>query len=174
MITRIKFFGGRDALIALDGGRPPAEPVLEAVHADILPRGVTGAELAEMEEGWAVLLTEGALAPEELDRYAEARGGTLFRLGLRLLETGSSPEQEKAGEAWALADLGRHSGEPDAAAALEAARLRALPRSWPKPSRPFGMLALLARRDAERGAPPEPQGSPGRMWRMLRHRLTGR
>ena len=36
------------------------------------------------------------------------------------------------------------------------------------------MLAALARRDAERGLPLGRQGSPARLVRMLRHRLTGR
>jgi len=37
------------------------------------------------------------------------------------------------------------------------------------------MLAMLARRDVDRGPEDvEPQGSPARMARMLRHRITGR
>jgi hypothetical protein len=37
------------------------------------------------------------------------------------------------------------------------------------------MLSLLTRRDLAQGGPPfERQGSPGRMARLLAHRLTGR
>lgn len=174
MLSRIKLVWWRDALVALDSRPAPAEPVLQALAAHVLPRGVTGAELSEMEEGWATLLAEGALDPSELNAYAAARGTTLFRLSARLLGAEASPDQERAGEAWALVDLGRHSGEPDASAAFAAAREIMLPDSWPGPLRPLGMLAALARRDAERPGPPEPQGSPARMLRMLRHRLTGR
>ena len=174
MLSRIKLVWWRDALVELDSRRAPAEPVLQALAGHVLPRGVTGAELSEMEEGWAALLAEGALEPSELNAYAAARGNTLFRLSARLLGAKASPDQERAGEAWALADLGRHSGEPDASAAFAAAPQMMLPDSWPALLRPLGMLAMLAARDAAREGPPEPQGSPGRMLRMLRHRLTGR
>lgn len=173
MISRIKLVWWRDSLLRLDSAPAPAEPALRAVAEHVLPRGVTGAELSAMEEGWAALLTEAALEPEELRSYAAMRGAALFRLSARLLGGVASLEQEQAGQAWALADLGRHSGEPDASAAFAAAREIPFPSRWPSSLRPLGMLAILARRDADR-QPPEPQGSPGRMMRMLRHRITGR
>jgi phytoene synthase len=83
---------------------------------------------------------------------------------------------EAAGEGWALVDLARRSSrEQDVASAIEAARLRLKPEGrWPTALRPIGMLAILARRDASRGAPFERQGSPLRMVRMLAFRLAGR
>jgi phytoene synthase len=173
MLSRIKLVWWRDALGALDAKPAPAEPVLQAVAGAVLPLGVTGAELSAMEEGWTVLLSGDPLTEEDLGTYAAARGATLFRLCARLL---GGPESlvGAAGEDWALGDLARHSNEADADAAL--ARLRSLP---PPPRlrgrlRPLGMLAALARRDAEPDRPRwEQQGSPGRMWRMLRYRLAG-
>jgi 15-cis-phytoene synthase len=174
LLSQIKLAWWRDALEALDHGPPPAEPALEAIASHVLPHGITGTELAAMERGWTLLLTPDPLTPEELASYAAARGGLLFTCSARLLG-GTGAEVEAGGEAWALIDLARHSGsEVDAGAALAAARSRPLGR-WPSRLRPLGMLAALGHRDAEPGRPRwEEQGAPGRMLRMLRHRITGR
>lgn len=175
MISRIRLAWWRDSLEKLDREPAPAEPVLEALARHLLPAGIAGAELAAMAEGWAILLKPDPLLADDLDAYAAARGGSLFRFSARLLGASDQPV-EAGGEAWALADLARHSASrEDVAAALEAALARQVPRRWPARLRPLGMLAMLARRDAERGAAArEPQGAPARMLRMLRHRLTGR
>ena len=175
LLSQIKLAWWRDALEQLDtGGRPPAEPVLEAVAALVLPLGVTGTELSAMELGWTLLLTPDPLMPDELNRFAKARGGLLFRYSARLLG-GESAGVESGGEAWALIDLARHSGsEVDAEAAIAAAAARRWGK-WPSRLRPLGMLAALAARDAARGAGGwEIQGAPARMLRMLQVRLLGR
>lgn len=173
MISRIRLAWWREALERLDRERPPAEPMLETVARDLIPAGIGGAELAAMEEGWAAL-TEPVLERHDLDTYAEKRGGLLFRHSAWLLGEGRAAIGE-AGERWALVDLARRSGAAeDARAAIEAANGRSgEPAQWPRRLRPIGMLASLADRDIARGHP-EPQGSPARIWRMLRHRLTGR
>ena len=175
-IARIKLAWWRDALEALDHGRPPAEPVLQSVAGALLPMGITGAELALMEEGWAVLLSDTALTSADLALYAAARGGILFRISASLLGREIAAEGERAGGAWALVDLARHSNRIDAAAALAAARQRAgAGGRWPRQLRPLGMLAILADRDSARGLDRlELPGTPPRIARMLRHRLTGR
>jgi phytoene synthase len=175
MISRIKLAWWRDSLEKLDKEKAPAEPVLQAVAEHVLPAGVTGAELSEMEEGWAVLLSDQPLTPSDLETYARNRGGLLFRYGARLLGAEEGKELEQAGEAWALADLARHSGnDEDAGAAVEAGLERRLPKRWPSRLRPLGMLAVLAGRDLEAGPGRWPaHGSPGRMLRMLGHRLSG-
>jgi phytoene synthase len=174
MVGRIRLAWWREALEQLDAAPPPPEPVLQAIARHVLPAGVTGAELAAMEEGWAALLTPERLTPDELDLYAVARGGGLFRLTARLLGgEGQAPAAD--GESWALVDLARRSRDPaEAAAALEAARKREGCSRWPASLRPLGMLAALARRDLRRGAERwERPGSPARILRMLHHRLTG-
>lgn len=124
-----------------------------------------------MEEGWAELLVQGALDRRALDNYAASRGGLLFRFSARLL--GKDQAVEPAGERWALVDLARHSTR-GAPAAMAAAAARPALAKWPKPVRPLGMLDALARQDVARGPESlERQGAPGRMLRMLRHRLTG-
>jgi phytoene synthase len=173
MLSRIKLVWWRDALDALDSKPAPGEPVLQALARDVLPRGVAGADLSPMEEGWSALLSPEALGASDLETYAAGRGGRLFRLSGRLLGA-DHPDLESVGEAWALADLARHSNETDADAALAALRALDPPPRLPQALRPLGMLAALARRDAEPRRPRwEPQGAPARMWRMLRHRLTG-
>ena len=174
MISRIRLAWWRESLEKLDRERPPAEPMLEAVARDLLRAGVSGAELAELEEGWAALLTPDAPTSEELDHYAKVRGRRLFGLSARLLGS-VTLEMEAAGETWALVDLARHtSREDEARAALAAAAEKSVAPRWPKLLRPLGMVAVLAREDAARGLPLAPQGSPARILRMLRHRLTGR
>jgi phytoene synthase len=172
MVSRIRLAWWREALEKLDHAPPPSEPVLEALARHVLPRGVRGAELAEMEQAWVRVLPSEPLTSDALSGYAADRGGRLFRYSARLLG-GCEDLAAPGGEAWAFVDLARHSGNAaDAALALEAGRRVAMPRAWPRPLRPLGMLAMLARRDLGR-AEWEPQGSPARMLLMLRHRFTG-
>ena len=172
-ISQIKLAWWREALEKVDRQPPPPEPTLQAVAAHLLPNAVSGAELSGLEAGWAVLVQEEALEPGDLRSYAEGRGALMFALTARLLGSAATPGQLRSGEAWALADLARHSGEPDASAALRAARDRLQQQAWPSKLRPLGMLAILSERDVELGLSPEVQGSPARIWRMLRHRITG-
>ncbi|HEX8256067.1 MAG TPA: squalene/phytoene synthase family protein [Allosphingosinicella sp.] len=174
MLSRIKLVWWRDRLEELDRARAPAEPVLQALAEHVIGRGVAGAALAPMVEGWAALLSEDPLTQADLDTYAGARGGLLFRHSAVLLGGEADGGVEQGGEAWALVDLARHSNPVDAEAALAAAGRRLAAMRWPSALRPIGMLASLAARDVGRGgAELEPQGVPGRMVRMLRHRLTG-
>lgn len=174
MISRIRLAWWREALERLDREPAPKEPVLEGLALHVLSRGVAGAELAEMEEAWGTILHDQPIEPGDLETYAAKRGALLFRFSSVLLG-GSGPQVEQAGEAWALVDLARHSIERhDIDAALAAARARRLPRRWPRPLRPLGMLAVLAARDLARGPSAwEEAGAPPRTARMLRHRLTG-
>jgi 15-cis-phytoene synthase len=175
LIGRIKLAWWRDSLERLDREPPPGEPALQALARHVLPTGVTGTELGAMEEGWAHLASADPLGEAGLLGYAAGRGGRLFRLSARLLGGEGGEEVGRAGEGWALVDLARRSaGSAEADAALAAARARLGAGRWPRRLRPLGMLAALARRDAEPGRPRwEAPGSPGRMLRLLRHRLTG-
>jgi phytoene synthase len=174
LIARIKLAWWREALERLDRETAPAEPVLQEVADHVLPAGVAGADLARMEEGWAILASPERLTSNDLADYAQARGGLLFRYSSHLLR-GSADGAEEAGEAWALVDLARHCATAeDADVALAAARERKLPARWPSRLRPLGMLAVLAARDSDPARPPwEARGAPARMWRMLRHRISG-
>jgi phytoene synthase len=173
MVARIRLAWWREALERLDAAAPPPEPVLQALAAHVLPAGLGGGELAVIEEGWSVLLADGPLDADAPHIHADRRGGQLFRLSARLL--GGTDGVEPAGARWALVDLARHSSRPEErAAALQAASRIAVEPAWPKPLRPLAMLSLLARRDLEHAGQLETQGSPARMLRLLRYRLTGR
>lgn len=176
MISEIRLAWWREALEKLDAAPPPAEPVLHAVAATVLAVGIRGSELAGMEAGWAALLSPERLTPADLDLYASARGGLLFSHTARLLgEPMPALGVEAGGAAWALVDLARHSAsreEADAAVAVIPVSSR---YRWPVRLRPLGMLAVLARRDADRPRERwEEPGAPRRMLRMLAHRLTGK
>ena len=165
----------REALERLDTNPPPPEPRLQAVAKELLPRGVTGAELGAIEGGWARQLEP---APWDVGT-AEAiwfRGRHLFALAARLIGA-SDPQVEPAGGAWALADAARRCGDAQSREPLldHARTLSAGLRGhrFDKKSRPVTMLAALARRDIDRGAPFEPEATPGRAATLLSHRLFG-
>lgn len=176
MITRIKLAWWREALEALDAGPAPAEPVLQGLEAQVMPGGITGAELAAFEEGWSILATVERLDRSAVELHAARRGGLLFALSARLLGQAHG-NVGPAGELWALSDLARRSSNAEEAAIAIAAgqeRLARIAARWPAALRPLGMLAKLAARDV-RSVPGafETPGSPARMLAMLRHRLTG-
>lgn len=179
LVGQMRLTWWHDALHALDRAPPPAEPVLLALSAEVLPCGVSGATLAAMVDGWEALLAE-PLDAAWIRRFAEARGGTLFRAGAAVLGVdtigrgAADAAIAGAGEGWALADLAGNladAGMASQARTLASERLAAaFAHRWSRATRPLGALALLARADLA-GTPP---GSPRRVARLLRHRLTGR
>lgn len=153
-LAAIKLAWWRDQLQALDTDAPVNEPLLLRVAAELLPAGLSGAELSSLAEAWTAVTDE---APD-----AAPRGQALFRLLGRLLNI-----EAEGGEAFSRADLARRTGE---AAWLE----RTPTTTSPRPARPITMLDALGRRDAHRFWPPEAEATPGRSWTLVRHRLTGR
>jgi phytoene synthase len=179
-IGAMRLIWWRDALTRLDeAGLPvPAEPLLAAAAGQLLPAGLPGGSVAMIEEGWAALLEQEVPSEAEIIAHGERRGRPLFALSAALL--GAVPEDiGRAGEGWALAELGHRLRDPEArrfarAAAAERLDEVAIDR-WTAALRPLGLLTLLARRDA--AMPVEElrrQGSPKRMFRALAYRLTGR
>ena len=162
----VKLAWWRDRLEELDQGRIPAEPRLMAAHEHLLKRGLKGAELAGLEDGWATLLEEHV----DADRVKQ-RGAMLFRFSARLL--GSDDERiADAGALYALVSVGRR-GVPQL---LEDAKAQMGPlskRRFPRPLRPLTALARLAARDLKSGPPFEEEGIPPRHSAMLRHRWSG-
>ena len=150
----IKLAWWRDQLIVLDSQPPPPEPILQLITTELLPRGLSGAELALLGESWIAVLDE---QPDPVPR-----GAALFRLLGRLLRV-----EALGGEAFSRADLARRTGDPDWLV------VQSLPKA-PTSVRPITALDALGRRDAARGWPPEPEATPGRSWTLIRHRLLGR
>jgi phytoene synthase len=151
----------RDALERLDSSAPPPEPRLQAAAAELLARGVSGASLARIAEGWAALFDEV--------RDAEAigaRGEALFAAGATLLGSNDAQVTE-AGRYFALADVARRGLAPPLAVAIRPLRIA-------RPLRPLTAFARLAVRDLRHGEPFEPEATPARAMALLAHRWTGR
>ena len=164
-LAAIKLAWWRERLEELDTGTIPAEPRLRAVASELLPRGVRGAELAELAEGWTALLDE------QQDTKLIAEGGAkLFAVAARLLST-SDPLIEPAGQLYGRVNAGRRGLMPMQSATDELQQLSA--HRFAKRLRPLTGLAALAARDATRPKL-EPEATPGRSWTLIRHRMTGK
>lgn len=167
----------REALAKLDTAPAPAEPVLQALARHVVPHG-GGAALAPIVHGWEVLIEEERLDAGALARFGEGRG-TLFAAAGRVLGASPGDPLTAAGQGWALSDLARHLAEPteaEAARGLAAPLLAEAARArWSGPARALGAMAHLARMDlAVPADAPVPIGAPGRVARLMWHRITGR
>lgn len=155
-LAAVKLAWWREALERLDTAPPPAEPHLQAAVAELLPRGISGVELAQLEDGWLTLVEE------QPDRQrVRLRGERLFTLAARLLG-----EEGDQGGLWAEVDVARRLRRPMPTASE--------PLSSPRRLRPLTTLTALANRDVARGPQWESEATPSRAWTLLRHRLTGR
>jgi phytoene synthase len=156
----IKLAWWRERLEELDHGKVPAEPRLQAAAAELLPREIRAADLAQLEEGWATLLQE----KPDLD-VALHRGVALFGVAARLLSPNPPEFLDRAGQLYSGGSLSRRGLAPDGLLLIpQIARV-------PPRFRALTGLAALARRDLGRH---EPEATPGRAWTLLRHRRTGR
>ncbi|HEU0310099.1 MAG TPA: hypothetical protein VFR36_02600 [Sphingomicrobium sp.] len=157
----------REALEKLDHSPPPPEPRLQAVAAELLPRGMTGAGLAELEDGWATLLDE----EPDAERVGE-RGAKLFAIGARLVGT-DDKRLEPAGRLFAQEQVARRGLMP-MPLQFPAEELRLLAgHRFPRQLRPLTALARLAARDVKQAPAIEPEATPGRAAALLSHRLFG-
>lgn len=166
MVAQLRLTWWYEALIALNGGVVPPQPILRAL-ADA---GADGRALAEVASGWERLLS----APGEAELMAfAAERGALFRETARL--AGAGDDVAAAGQGWALADLATVTA--DAALAGRARRLAAPllaeagAHRWSRAGRFLGGLVHVARADLDAA---RPAGSPARVGRLAWHRLTGR
>ena len=168
MVGAIKLAWWRESLEKLDREPPPPEPRLQAAAIELLPQGLGGADLASLEEPWSLVLTEQQQG--NLMAAAAMRGSRLFKLAARLLGVAMTDELKDLARSFGAADLGRRGILPISAVTPQETSVQV-----PRKARPLTMFAALASRDLRRRGPPfEPEGTPGRAWILLRHRLTGR
>jgi len=165
-LAAIKLAWWRDRLHELDEGKVPAEPRLAAAAAELLPRGIAGADLAGLEEGWATLL-EAVPAAAQVGE----RGARFFAIGDRLLGA-TDPLLAAAGRLYGIASAARHGRAIMAFPTAEMHRIAG--HRFPRRLRPLTMLARLAARDLRRLPAIEPEGTPGRALALMNHRLFGR
>jgi len=165
-LAAIKLAWWRERLEELDQGKVPAEPRLKAVAAELLPRGISGREFGQLEEGWAALLYD----PPDLALIAD-HGARLFEIGARLLGVEFDDKTiGMAGRLFAEVDAARRGLTDVVPASAARGRMK-----MPARARALTGLAALAARDLRRGGPPfEAEATPGRAWTLLCHRLTGR
>ena len=176
-LAAIKLAWWRERLQDLDEGKAPAEPRLQAAAKELLPRTISGASLAQLEEGWAALLDPSAESDSAMDEVAK-RGALFFQMGSSLVGM-SCQRIDKAGGLWALANSGRRCPDWPTRTHLFLHAHEALRQlagyKFERELRPLTMLAALAARDAQRGEfNIELEATPGRALALLRHRLTGR
>jgi len=176
MLGPIRLAWWRERLEELDTGvSASAEPRLRAVERELLPRGVSGRDLASLEGGWLRLFGPFPWTIQTSEAIW-FRGRLLFGLGARVL--GQADELvQSAGGLWALVDAVRQCSDADSRTLLfNQARTfaRGLAGARFAPAlRPLSLLGTLAIRDCRRGEPFEPEGTPGRALALARHRLTG-
>lgn len=161
----IKLAWWREALERLDASPPPPEPRLQAAAAELLPRGISGSMLSRLEDGWATLLDE----QPDVERMEE-RGARLFDLAARLLGA-SDPLLDAAGRLYANQEVARRKLTPPHWPVEQVHHLAG--HSFPRRLRPLTALARLAARDFKQSSAVEPEGTPGRAFALVRHRITG-
>ena len=166
LVAQLRLAWWREALAGLEAGPIAGQPLLAALHGDVLPAGVTGAQLARVVDGWEALVVGDVAA------HGRDRGRALFEATARVLGA-KDKWLGDAGEGWALADLATTS--PDASVRAQAGERARTLLDAPQPrasraGRPLAALALSARIDLDGRA----EGSPGRIARLLKMRLTGR
>ena len=175
MLGEIRLAWWREQLARLDGGAVPAQPVLAALAAEVLPRGISGQILEPLEDAMLVLLLEPAPDAAGLQRYAEARGATLFAAMAKVLG-GDVAAARALGRAWALGELTRPGLRRTGFDAGGPGTVPPLPRVE-RALRPLLGLAQLARADLAAVASSRtlaPRGSAGRQARLAWAMLAGR
>lgn len=165
-LAAIKLAWWRERLQELDEGKAPAEPRLQAAKGELLARGIGGARLAELEDGWATLLD-----PEpDIERIGE-RGAMLFDMASSLLGE-ADPLTGTAARLYGQESVRRRGLSVAHFPMDELKRLSG--HRFPRELRPLTALATLAARDARRGHELESEATPGRALTLFRHRMTGR
>jgi len=179
LVGQMRLTWWHGALCGLDQAMVPNQPVLAALAAHVIARGIAGAAIAGMIDGWEALLDSDPLDDEALSTHAEARGARLFALGAAVLGAAQTDHVVLGGRGWALIDLALHLRDGDAQRRCRAQAIPLLEAAmsvrWPRSVRPLGMLARLALIDARSGASDcRRQGSPARLMQMMAHALSGR
>lgn len=154
----------REALERIDTHPAPPEPRLQAVATDLLPRGISGKEIARIEDGYATLLEE----MPDADRVGAA-GAVLFSCAAKLLGANDALLAD-AGKLYAFSRAARMGlmAYPEASGPGSLAGHR-----FGSSLRPLTAMARLAARDIRNGAQIEPEATPGRAIALLSHRMFG-
>jgi 15-cis-phytoene synthase len=158
----------RERLEELDrANSAPAEPRLQQVASELLPRWITGAKLSQLEDAWLPLFEPfpwSGAAAEGL----KLRGRVLFGIGARLLG-GEEKDADEAGALWSLIDGAQHCSDAPSQQMLfgEARSMLQQVRKVPRSVRPLTIIAAVAAADLIG------KGAVGRLFAAVRHRVSG-
>lgn len=146
-LAMIRLAWWRDQLEGIEDASRPADPILHSCQAIVQTSALPGETLAQIAEGWMVLLDSDAIDHDAMTAFATQRGKALFDAVGRcagVADTGT------LGVSYALADFARRSDDSDAQAVAIAAL--PLPDGVPfqKALRPLRLLGEWGRRDLER------------------------
>lgn len=146
-LAAIKLAWWRDQLESLESAANPADPLLAKCRTLAEAHRVSGAALAEIAEGWAMMLGTDWAEEGELRVIATLCGSSLFAAASDCVGV-SSPGD--AGLAYTLAHIVRSSANRESRCRA-AAMIVELPRQRLAPSlRPLALLAHWARTDARK------------------------
>lgn len=147
VLAQVRLAWWRDTLGAGPDAWPEGEPVLA-----LLRHWGGAAALVPLVNGWEALLGE-KLDARGIGEFAGGRAEGFAQLAREL---GCDPmPAAAAGRLWALGDLAAHLSEPaERAAAIRLAHGLEPAPALPRPLRPLGVLAGLARRSLVRGGGP--------------------
>jgi phytoene synthase len=168
-LGEIRLAWWRERLEDLDSGSSaPAEPRLQAVARELLPRGVTGQELSELEDAWLPALQPFPWSREQAEGFRR-RGRILFGVGVRLL--GEEPSLAMApGELWSLIDGAMHCSDISSRGLLiSEARSIDVTSNVPRGLRPITISAAVAVAHVRAPTSGRVRGIAAAV-----HRLTGR
>ena len=162
----------RERLDELDqGAAAPAEPRLQAVASELIPRRISGDELSGLEDCWIPLLRPFPWSDPVADGLRK-RGEILFGIGARLLGR-QAQEAEPFGAVWSLVDGARHCTDRqsrDFLIARAKSAIAGLPRRRIRGElRPLTMIAAFAAYDALNAG----RGRWRRVASALRHSMFG-
>jgi phytoene synthase len=164
MLGQMRLAWWREMLGTPVEARPRGDAVLDGIGAHW--QGREGA-LAEMVDGWEVLITAARLGPAEIDAFAAGRGAFFGALEAQL-SGAHAARVAAAGRRWALADAAASiSDAGECAALVEAGLARAALGEggggrMPRALRGLAVLDALALRALRRGGRPlmEGRGAP--------------
>ena len=130
-------------------GRPAGNHLLEAIGA---VWGEDSTHLANLVNGWEVLLVEEDWSSDGLYQFADARSGIFRAIASKAGAGTYETEIDIAAKRWALVDLAQHSSTAERAekAINQAVKLGPERQNLPKTMRVLTVLDGLARRAIEK------------------------
>jgi 15-cis-phytoene synthase len=154
MLGQMRLAWWREALGKPVSDRPRGDAVLDGIGDHWQGRE---AALAQMVDGWEVLVTAQNLGPAEAEAFASGRGAFFAALAS---DSVLEPRIAAAGRRWALAEAAAGVSDPQEKSVLVAAGLAQKTPSgrMPRALRGLAVLESLARRALLRGGRPLMEG----------------